>query len=149
MKGWLLLGGIALLALVPTTHAQQPSCFGAYDFQACEQAHHDPGIAVLGGAAGVAAVATGVAIAGPTLVPWARRGPEALPLEEEGEAEPTTEDEPLADPFDGRVLPTSKDGAWWHSAWEDEEKAEAHVEAARRAITDRERQRADFAKGAR
>lgn len=148
MRAALFLALLAWLALVPTAAAQQESCFGAYDFSACEQAHHDPGIAVLGGAVTVVSIATGVALVGPSLMPWAKGTDDSVPLdgEEEAEADPDMEDEPLVDPWDGRLLPMKKGDAWWQRSWLEEESAEEHVEDARRALQDRERQREDFAR---
>lgn len=142
---WLIWGvALAWLALVPSALAQQESCYGAFDFRACEQAHHDPGIAVMGGAVTVVTVATGVALVGPSLFPWAKGIDDAIPLDGEETADPELEDEPLADPFDGRLLPMRKGNVWWHREWVDETQAEAFVEDARRALQDRERQRRAF-----
>lgn len=135
---------LAWLAALPTALAQQGTCYGAYDFEGCEQAHHDPGIAVMGGAVTVVSVATGVALAGPTLFPWARGIDDAMPLDAEETIDPELEEEPLVDPFDGRLLPMRKGNAWWHHEWVEEEQAEAMVEDARRALQDRERQRRVF-----
>lgn len=144
------LAALAWIALVPSALAQQEgSCYGAYDFQGCEQAHHDPGIAVIGGAVTVITVATGVAIAGPALFPWAKGVSDSVPLGAEEEAEPGIEEEPLVDPWDGRLLPMQKGKAWWQDEWVTEEEAEAVVEDARRALADRDRQRKDLAGGGR
>lgn len=143
-KGGLV--ALLLLLFAPTALAQiEGTCFGEFNFEACEQAHHDPSIAVIGGAVTVVTVATGVAVAGPALFPWAKGTHDSDPLEGEEEAEPELEDEPLADPFDGRLLPVKKGALWWRSAWIEEESAEERVEDARRRLADRDAQRRDLA----
>jgi hypothetical protein len=146
MRRLLWLFALGWIAFVPTALAQTQSCYGAFDSLACEQAHHDPGIAVLGGAVTVVAVATGVAVAGPTLFPWAKGIDDSMPLGGEEEADPELEEEPLADPFDGRLLPMKKGDAWWQDRWLPEEEAEARVEDGRRDLEDRDRVRKEFAK---